>query len=124
MQVDIIPKTCWCHEKEYTEFYRGPWENIQCILGKCSKCGTIRTIETSSDQVFEYDEAVIYELGNRHISSLKTINQHLIPGTLLDIGASSGAIINEILKQNNNIRATGIDLNKNAEAETIGVASG
>ena len=114
MLVNIIPTTCWCKETEYLEFYRGNWDHIQCLLGKCTKCGTIRTIETSSEQEFNYDDAIIYKLEKRHESSLKTLNKHIIPGSLLDIGASTGALINEIQKHHTDISVNGIDLNKNA----------
>ena len=114
MLVDIIPATCWCKEVVYVEFYRGLWQNIHCILGKCVNCGTIRTIESSSDLLFNYDDAEIYKLEKRHISSLKTINKHIISGSLLDIGASSGALIQEISRNNSNVTVSGIDLNKNA----------
>lgn len=117
MITEFIPKTCWCGEIDYRVFAEDThFDNTKFILGECKNCKTIRTIYSSAKEIVEYNETVVYSsgLGLRHRNSLTTIARNIQNGTLLDIGCSSGEIINEILKKKKHIKVEGIDLNRNA----------
>lgn len=124
MIVEFIPEKCWCNETKYNVLKKGIWfDNTQFELGKCIKCGTVRTISTSATKEIEYNETIVYSniLSLRHRNSLKTIVKYVQNGNLLDIGCSSGGIIEAISKKRRDVSVDGIDLNIKAIQNPVSV---
>lgn len=117
-EVNLTQKRCWCGESKLIESYSGTWfgkSPIKFSIGKCTKCGTMRTTYVEKPKV-DYDEEDIYKvLSPRHYNALKIIKQYVIPGNILDIGCSKGDVL-DWLKSNcwNLNEFHGIDLNKKA----------
>jgi 2-polyprenyl-3-methyl-5-hydroxy-6-metoxy-1,4-benzoquinol methylase len=125
MKVDFIAKKCWCGNSKYKPDKIGTWYarefgNIEYKLGKCTECGTIRTVWSSSETI-EYNDSVIYnhELSLRQLNSIDTINCILKGDSLIDIGCSSGAVLNALKQSNENMTFYGIDYNEESVRRNV-----
>lgn len=120
-----VATACWCGETATAEHYHGPWQgggqDIQVRLGRCTACGTVRTLWHDGPQVDYTTDGDLYtELSHRHQRSLRTISQHLRPGPLLEIGCNSGLMLDAIARRHQRVRPLlGIDLNTAATTANL-----
>jgi 2-polyprenyl-3-methyl-5-hydroxy-6-metoxy-1,4-benzoquinol methylase len=124
MIINYIVKKCWCNEVKTKEFFNGLWyannKKFSTRLGRCIKCGTIRTLVANNDSQVEYDDTSIYSiLSYRHNASLNTILKYIKTGTLLEVGCSTGLVLQEVKKHRSDINVLGIDLNQNALKNSV-----
>src|SRR5947207_1026124 len=75
------------------------------IIGKCTNCGVLKTIIPDNKQYPQQSHGKFYEenknkFKNIFLPVVKEVQKYKKTGTVLDIGCSSG-ILMEVLKENN-----------------------
>lgn len=117
MNADYITHKCWCGTVEAkltgTKIWNGYDRQIKYRLATCKSCGTLRTYECESIPVVNYDKSVIYEkIARRHLASMAIIKRFFPKDNILEIGSSSGSMIDGL--RQNGFKIAGIDYNYNA----------
>lgn len=101
--------------------YSGKWhygdKSVDAEVARCRSCGTLRTKSVSS-AVYDYSRGTVYasgELSYRHMRTIDTIRNHLVPGSILDIGCNAGEILDHLQKTDQRLtKFVGVDQNTTA----------
>lgn len=113
---------CWCGCRAYEPHARFPkvrqGQTRDIRIVRCTGCGTVRMLDNDIEALPDYQASYTYErLSPRHHRTAELVEEHGRAGSLLDVGANTGILAQEIQDRVSRIeRVKGIDLDRQAIA--------